>query len=83
MLAMPVRTGGRSIAEILGWWGGICLLKPTMIIPMVRASEKGPWQSMTTGMVNPIDMWQFRSSVCSVSRSSSFKDVCQITYRPF
>lgn len=40
------------------------LLKQITIMPTLRASDKGPWQSMTTGMVNPMDMWRFRSSVC-------------------
>jgi hypothetical protein len=34
-----------------------------MIMPMLRASDTGPLQSITTGMVNPMDMWRFRSSV--------------------
>lgn len=36
-----------------------------MIMPIVRASETGPRQIMMTGMVKPMDMWRFRSSVCA------------------
>jgi hypothetical protein len=39
-------------------------------MPMLRASPTGPWHNMTMGIVNPMDMWRFSSSVypCQLQR---------------
>jgi hypothetical protein len=64
VLKMPVSTCKSSArASGTGLNYAVGLPKQTMTIAIVRASDTGPRHIIITGMVNPMDMWRFRSSV--------------------